>query len=173
MKVVSLVSMFFFAVFISACGSGESGSSNDSSQTPAAPPISIPPDPYNLDRSPDIAGPDQDGDRVRDDIAAAIQSFQLTEDKRRALMDVAQALRRAITQSGTKSEAYTNALELQRTIGCMASLDPDNFARLVNTIEAITANTEARTYAYIRFHELLGPSIFPDIIQPICRVGVS
>jgi hypothetical protein len=131
--------------------------------------MQVPPDPYNLDRSADLAGPDQDHDGVRDDIAAAITSFQLTDDKRRALMDVAKAVQLAVTRSQSKSEAYNNALEIQRAISCLASLDPDNFTRLVKTLEAITANTEARTYAYIQFHELLGPTIFPEITQPGCH----
>jgi hypothetical protein len=131
--------------------------------------LGIPPDPYNLDRSSDLTGPDQDNDGVRDDIAAAIKSFQLSEDQRLALMGVAKALQLAVTRSSTKTEAYNNALALQRAIGCMALRDPDNFARLIKTLEALTANTEARTYAYIQFHESLGPTIFPETTQPVCH----
>lgn len=108
-----------------------------------------------LDRSTDIAGPDANGNGVRDDIEAWINSQQLSDVQKKALMQDARATQRTLLVD------LNDRAALQRTDeGLMASTKcgGDSFSKssdfypLANKIEGMTANTRQRAERYMKYN---------------------
>lgn len=108
-----------------------------------------------LDRSSDIVGPDVNKNGVRDDIEAWLNTLQVSDAQRKALMQDARATQRTLVVD-LKDKAA-----LQRTgEGLTASTNcgGDNFSpyatwsSLAGKIEAMTANTKERAVRYMQYN---------------------
>ena len=108
-----------------------------------------------LDRSSDIAGPDINGNGVRDDIEAWINSQQATDGQRKALLQKARSLQRTLVTDLTDKSALQAAGEgLAASSNCGAIQFPEysTFSKLARNIEAMTANTRARAERYMKYN---------------------
>jgi len=115
-----------------------------------------------LDRSSDIAGPDANKNGVRDDIEAWINTLNVTEPQRKALMQSARSLQQTLLVDLTDKAA------LQRTgEGLMASINCGGdrftpyaeFSQLSGKIEAMTANTRERAMRYMQYNKARSGSV--------------
>jgi hypothetical protein len=116
-----------------------------------------------LDRSNDIAGPDANKNGVRDDIEAWINTLNVTEPQRKALMQSARSLQQTLLVDLDDNTAVQRVGE-----GLMASTkcSGDRFEPsreksypLTDKIEAMTANTRTRTERYIRYNKASSGSV--------------
>jgi len=109
-----------------------------------------------LDRSTDIAGPDANKNGVRDDIEAWINSLNVTEPQRKALMQKAKALQQTLLVDLADKAAVQRAGEgLMASTKCGADkFDPfEEFIKPNTRIEAMTANTRARAERYMQYNK--------------------
>lgn len=115
-----------------------------------------------LDRSSDIAGPDANRNGVRDDIEAWINTLNVTEPQRKALMQSARSLQQTLLVDLTDKAA------LQRTgEGLMASINCGGdrftpyaeFSQPSGKIEAMTANTRERATRYMQYNKARSGSV--------------
>ena len=166
------------AALLAACGSGGS----DSPTSPASSPSSSASSPVSggstlaaqiaqlerqggyptLDRSASIAGPDANQNGVRDDIEAWINTLDVTEPQRKALMQKAKSLQQTLLVDLTDKSA------LQRTgEGLMASSNCggdrftsfEEYYKLSSKIEAMTANTRQRAERYMQYNKARSGSV--------------
>jgi hypothetical protein len=109
-----------------------------------------------LDRSSDIAGPDANGNGVRDDIEAWIKAQPVNEAQRKALIQDARATQRTLVVD-LKDQAA-----LQKTgegLAASAKCGGDHFSnyadftRMTGKIEAMTANTKERAMRYMQYNQ--------------------
>ena len=115
-----------------------------------------------LDRSSDIAGPDANGNGVRDDIEAWINAQPVTEPQRKALMQKARALQRTLSVDFTDKAAVQSAGE--QTMAA-TNCGGDRFTPLAKyielsgKIEAMTANTRERAMRYLQYSKARSGSV--------------
>jgi len=110
----------------------------------------------SLDRSSDIAGPDNNKNGVRDDIESWINTLIVTELQRRALMQKAKTLQQTLLVDFNDKDAVQRVGEgLMASNKCGASrfMPYDEFSVLRGKIEAMTANTRARAARYMQFNK--------------------
>jgi hypothetical protein len=115
-----------------------------------------------LDRSSDIAGPDANKNGVRDDIEAWINTLNVTEPQRKALMQKARALQQTLLVDLADKDALQRAGE-----GLMASTNCGGdrftpyaeFSQLRGKIEAMTANTRERAMRYMQYNKARSGSV--------------
>ncbi|RYF49203.1 MAG: hypothetical protein EOO27_34060 [Comamonadaceae bacterium] len=108
-----------------------------------------------LDRSADIAGPDANGNGVRDDIEAWINSQQLSDAQKKALMQRGRALQKTLLVSLADQAALQVTGEgLMASSKCGGESFPKrtDFYSLGNKIEAMTANTRQRAERYMKYN---------------------
>lgn len=108
-----------------------------------------------LDRSSDIAGPDANSNGVRDDIEAWIQSLQVNDAQRKALMQEARALQKTLTVDLTDREALQRSGDELMASGKCGSIQFSpyaEFSKLNGKIEAMTANTRERAGRYLKYN---------------------
>jgi len=108
-----------------------------------------------LDRSTDVAGPDANGNGVRDDIEAWINTQPVTTDQKTALMQNARAFQHTLTVDLTDATALESSRnELMAAVHCGSSRFPAfaDFYPYNQKIEAITANTRERAMRYIQYN---------------------
>lgn len=108
-----------------------------------------------LDRSPDVRGPDANGNGVRDDIDAHISALSLTNTQWKAAQQTARVQQRALLVDVKDKAAVA---ELGRAsmaaTACLAdSFDPERRLSydIGLKIEAITANTPERAARYMKY----------------------
>lgn len=108
-----------------------------------------------LDRSPDVRGPDANGNGVRDDIDAYISALSLTNAQWKAAQQTARVQQRALLVDVKNKAAVA---ELGRAsmaaTACLAdSFDPERRLSydIGLKIEAITANTPERAARYMKY----------------------
>lgn len=113
-----------------------------------------------LDRSDSLAGPDLDGNGVRDDVDAWIKS-KLTDPKQiAAAMQSAKAMQKAILVDLTNKVATRAVMALNdRATYCMlsvfpASANPAGYD-FDSKIESLTTNTKPRLRAYLAYNKAL------------------
>lgn len=112
-----------------------------------------------LDRSASLAGPDADGNGVRDDIDAYINGKFSDLKQRKAVLQDARAMQKAVLVDATNKEATKAvSLEIFASVNCMFSAFPDGEGQVSpiaigGKIEAITANTKTRLKAYLAYNK--------------------
>ena len=146
-------------VTISAAVGSVNGSSSTRIQTVLA----------TLDRSTDVAGPDKDGNGVRDDIDQVIAGFGLTASQAKALTQFAAALQVAILSSPDKTAAYSNAVELHRGQECVFSQVRADSTKYTKQIKAFTLNTQPRVMAFAGFSHYAGGAVYPQPTGTVCK----
>jgi hypothetical protein len=146
-------------VTISAAVGSVNGSSSTKVQTVLA----------NLDRSTDVAGPDKDGNGVRDDIDQVIAGFGLTASQAKALTQFAAALQVAILTSPDRTSAYSNAVELHRGQECVFSQLTADSTKYTKQIKAFTLNTQPRVMAFADFSHNASGAVYPQPTGTVCK----
>lgn len=108
-----------------------------------------------LDRSDSMAGPDANGNGVRDDIEAWINAQPVTDVQKKALLQSAKTLQRTLLVDLNDKQALQQVGE-----GLMASTKcaGDNFPKrsdsyiYTDKIEAMTSNTRQRAERYMKYN---------------------
>ncbi|HEY2419744.1 MAG TPA: hypothetical protein VGH84_17645 [Steroidobacteraceae bacterium] len=109
-----------------------------------------------LDRSDDIAGPDTNKNGVRDDIEAWINTLNVTEPQRKALMQDARATQRALLVDLTDKAAVQRVGEGLMASNHCGAIRFKPFAEFIGPsqkIEAMTANTRERAARYMQYNK--------------------
>ena len=115
-----------------------------------------------LDRSNSIAGPDINGNGVRDDIDAYIATLPDTAAQKSALKQQSSVLSKAMTVDLTNQTAL---LDVSRQIGAAAACnhskyDPSTASKKSAEMEKLTVNTKQRFDAYVKFSKALSGTTF-------------
>ena len=115
-----------------------------------------------LDRSNSIAGPDVNGNGVRDDIDAYIATLPDTAAQKSALKQQSSVLSKAMTVDLTNQIAL---LDVSRQIGAAAACnhskyDPSTASKKSAEMEKLTVNTKQRFDAYTKFSKALSGTTF-------------
>jgi hypothetical protein len=169
---------------IVGCGGGSSGQTSPSSQPPsngssnaASTALSIRAEVERLerdnvlptlDRSSDVAGPDLNGDGVRDDVGRYIDALPITEPQKKAALQRAKVQQRALTidLSNRRSVKALAAASMAATACIGDQFEPDRRRsyEISRAIEAITSNTPERSMRYMEYMRALsGTSTgYPD-----------
>jgi hypothetical protein len=138
-------------LFLAACGGEDSNAPQANPAAGAALPA--------LDRSSDLAGPDRDGDGIRDDVAAWIDQQAFDAPRRAAMRQMARALQAAIVSDPNNPDAvHANSWLGTSAVACVMTRLPDGASRVAR-LRGITANTEARTRAYLAYSAALDGSV--------------
>jgi len=115
-----------------------------------------------LDRSTDIAGPDANKNGVRDDIEAWINTLDVTELQRKALMQKAKSLQQTLLVDLHDKDAVQRVgEELMASTNCGGDRFTPyvEFSRLNGKIEAMTANTRQRAERYMQYNKASSGSV--------------
>ncbi|MEM7217387.1 MAG: hypothetical protein AAF515_03410 [Pseudomonadota bacterium] len=186
MRTVKVLIASAILISVTGCGGGGGGSDltppTPPPPPPAPPPNSSPP-PASIDdivldaessgvietfdRTDSLGGVDADDDGIRDDIAAYIDSFELSSARASAATQLARSLQTGMTIDVQNPQAVQEAaVSLRRAVACVAERSPDplSISTLVRALEAATANTRQRTDQYIAFNKALGGDVLrlPD-----------
>ncbi|MFQ2235009.1 hypothetical protein ACK32R_04760 [Aeromonas dhakensis] len=110
-----------------------------------------------LDRSQDIAGPDANGNGVRDDMDDYINGLPDTEPQKQALRQNYSTLRSLLLLDTTDTTAVVEGMRRSSaSVACMyANYSEDEAARLhqrLQEAESYSVNTRERFMAYARFN---------------------
>jgi hypothetical protein len=124
-----------------------------------------------LDRGSDLAGPDANGNGIRDDIDAFIAEQSYTSSQRSAVEQLARALQRATAGgAATTGEARAIMQQVQNGADCVLSrFNTATAAAVGRTYEKYTANTEARVRAYLNFDSLLDGTVLTSSGSSSCE----
>lgn len=184
------------AMFLAACGGGRTSSPSAPAATEPAPRPSEPsmkdqideleqqgvlPE---LDRSTDIAGPDADGNGIRDDIDAYIAALPVSEPVKRAARQVARVQQKSLLLD-LKDKPVLMALSdaSMESTACMSStilngVSPELESRMLREghaiifkIEAITANTPERAERYLAYMGALHGTTTTYPTGKVCEDG--
>lgn len=117
-----------------------------------------------------LAGPDSDGDGVRDDVAEAIRRMPVSPDMRAYLAQTAEVEQRIMTldttAEGARETAYAIAQEANRLISCVpATLDVHDAWDQGDTVQALVENTPERRAQVRKFSRLIDGR---DFVEPTC-----
>jgi hypothetical protein len=165
-----------FAMFLAACGGGQSPSPSAPASTEPAPRPSEPSmkDQLDaleqqgvlpkLDRSTDIAGPDADGNGIRDDIDAYIAALPVSDEVKKAARQRARVQQRsmlidlkdrisllALSDASMASTACMSSTILKNVPSELQYKTLRNGHAIALRIEAITANTPERAERYLAY----------------------
>ena len=109
-----------------------------------------------LDRSASIVGPDANGNGVRDDIEAYVNSLPLSPVQKRAVMQDARATQNTLTVDLTDKAALQKAgdalMASSKCLGDSFVPDAEGPSFLSGKIEAMTANTRERSRQYMAYN---------------------
>jgi hypothetical protein len=116
----------------------------------------------------DIAGPDEDHDHIRDDIATFIdQTWGADERKRLSARQYARSLEHGLVYAEDKQRALEAGDEDSRAIECLyayyTSQDADPIWK---ELQARTVDTQARLKAYFKLQNQLGGGYFAGAAEP-------
>jgi len=107
-----------------------------------------------------VAGTDADGDGVRDDVQAWIQSAYPDPVVRSAARQLAVSLQAMLVNTSGESGALAAAAAMNAAIDCLYALDPAAFGGRVDAVEAAVVNTGNRARAYARAGAHLSGDVF-------------
>jgi hypothetical protein len=166
-----LTGSVLLAATLTACSGGGSGDSS-SGTAPTAPDgltlaqqiaqLERKGDYPTLDRSADIAGPDANQNGVRDDIEAWINTLDVTEPQRKALMQDAKSLQQALlVDINDKAAVQQVGEKMMAAINCGGDIFTSNaeHSKLGGKIEAMTANTRQRAERYMQYNKASSGSV--------------
>ncbi len=111
-----------------------------------------------LDRSPSISGPDTNTNGIRDDVEAYLNAQPYSVPQRNAALQIAKAMQTVLlVPSGDQASSDAAALASMRAVHCLfdrfsASTSP-TAGETLNLIEKLTANTKARSQAYLAYND--------------------
>lgn len=112
-----------------------------------------------LDRSDDLAGPDENHNSIRDDIDTYIAKQNYAEPQRKASEQLARSFQQAVIAGGDDTLAQDNAqpiaTRMSRAINCAYDTQPETAARNVETYKSLTTNTKQRLKAYLHYSKAL------------------
>lgn len=115
-----------------------------------------------LDRSASLAGPDADGNGIRDDIDAWIASRQATPARQAALVQLARAYQAAVT-SGSQNAAAAQDMAARsgQAISCILARSGSETEGMqaVSALRKMTANTRERVHAYLAYARALDGAV--------------
>ena len=134
---ILLIGMVWLAVGLTSC-------SGDSSQTPPAA------------AQETVAGVDANGDGVRDDIEAYIDTTYPAPaqgDINRALRQFARAAQATMIDASEPVPSVTHAAERFRALECLMARRPGDFHLIFVELRARLLNTTARSLAYLQADE--------------------
>ena len=167
-----LVGVVFLA--LSACG-GKSGAPTRPASSPASAasaPVSLKSQIEMLersgalpalDRSASIVGPDVNGNGVRDDIEAYVNSLPFSPAQKRAVMQKARSLQNTLTVDLTDKAALQKAGDaLMASTNCLGDsfvADAGVRSMMSGKIEAMTANTRERSKQYMAYNAARSGSV--------------
>ena len=135
--IVLLIGMVWLAVGLTSCGAGSSD---------------IPP-PAAQET---VAGIDANGDGVRDDIEAYIDTTYPPppqSDINRVLRQFARAAQATMIDASEPAPSVTHAAERFRALECLMAHRPGDFHLIFVELRARVLNTTARSLAYLRADE--------------------
>ena len=145
-----------------ACGGGDGDTGQDSGITPSAAPSSVREALLKMDadgtapklnRDADVAGTDVDGNGVRDDLDAYINSLPDTEPQKKALRQGYRVLRNLLLLDTTDTTAVLDGMRNSAaSIWCICSRYGSDANKKSGEVEKYTVNTEERFKAYARFN---------------------
>lgn len=156
----------FAALLLSACGSGngtgqntpQSSNAFSESRLVAEKTGAIP----VLDRTTSLLGTDADGNGVRDDIDAYINSLPDTALQKKALKQVATSLTETLTVDTLNPTAVSTAVtNSMNSIRCISAQYGDNGYKSAKTIEKYTINTKERFVVYMKFNQEMSGKVWP------------
>lgn len=114
-----------------------------------------------LDRSDDLAGPDENNNGVRDDIEAYIEKEYSDPQQRAAAMQIARAAQKSVLVDVNDKDAVRQVVrEKSRAINCTFTVfnhaeDDKNPAIVSREIHDMTKNTKSRLLAYMEYNSAL------------------
>jgi hypothetical protein len=109
-----------------------------------------------LDESPGFMEPDTNGNGVRDDIEAWINSLPHSAEQKTALMQFAAAQQKTLSSTGSVAEAQAANVVARKATGCLRKrFTLDETASVAGRIESYTANTLERAMSYTKHIDLL------------------
>jgi hypothetical protein len=132
--IVLMIGMVWFAVGLTSCG-------GDSSEPP--PPAA----------QESLSGTDANGDGVRDDIEAYIDTtypVPAQGDTNRALRQFARAAQATMLDASDPARSIAHAAERFRALECMMARRPGDFHVLFVELRARLLNTTARSVTYLQ-----------------------
>ena len=115
-----------------------------------------------LDRTTSVAGPDANGDGVRDDVATWIAAQGYTSDVSKAATQLAKAYQVVLTVPSTDDTALRAArLASSDAVECVMqrSASIDAGYKMVADLRRVTVNTDARVTAYLKYGELVNDTV--------------
>lgn len=126
-----------------------------------------------IDTNDDLAGPDEDGDGVRDDISAFIDAMVESEEIKLAIKQEARIYHRVMINEflGKPEEILESAYEIAllglSTAACYEyrGLTLEEEREVSSILEKLTFNTKERIIAYIRYNKLLDGTSY-TLLQP-------
>ncbi|MHA2937527.1 chromosome partitioning protein ParA [Vibrio sp. RC27] len=112
-----------------------------------------------LDRSDDIAGPDENQDGIRDDIEAYIEALQVKDPIRTVIKQNARNLQSVMTNDFSKENnktlelAYNLKLNSRKIEACYFArgVELNDLSNLISSLEALTTDTKSRALQYSTF----------------------
>ncbi len=168
-----LVGMLFMSMLIlTGCGNGSNSATSTDSQNNAPGSLNstneqliadlensgeIP----TLDRSSDIKGSDTDDNGIRDDIDTYIESMPITDEQKKAVIQLARSMQDSLLVDTKNDVALQNDdVKSIRAIQCLdIKFDDIPMERkILISIESKTANTKERAMKYIQYNNALSGS---------------
>jgi hypothetical protein len=119
----------------------------------------LPPDPGVAGKAT-LEGIDTDKDGLRDDVQRYIYMNFNKEDERKVLINLANNIQIMILNSQDKNSAINAAQQMSLNLECLYYLNSTNASKVVENIEALSANTELRFAAYMKANENLSGETF-------------
>ena len=161
------------AMVLAACGSSSSSDGGDQTpiedQTPAQKVQTLEKTGKlpKLDRTPTLAGPDTNGNGIRDDIDEYIKATFSNSKQVAAVNQLAKAFQNTILVDVTNKDAVRKVrTALTNASNCVHSTFPYdgsastlNASTVVQRFEAMTPNTKVRMKAYLAYNKALDGSV--------------
>lgn len=120
-----------------------------------------------LDRGPSLAGPDANGNGIRDDIDTYLAKLNLPLPLRLAAEQLARGFQSAVALNSA-DKALTAPIDerIKNGVSCVWSRFPKvitpgalTAGQMVSTLQKLTANTEARTLSYLKYNGSLNGTV--------------
>lgn len=127
-----------------------------------------------LDRSSSVAGADANANGIRDDVEAYISARPYSAPQKQAAMQTAKSLQ-AMMLVNASDKAATDAVSVAsgRAIHCLVTRFPEasglNAERVVEDLEKVTANTEARIKAYLEYSAARDGTVSTVLREDTCE----
>ncbi|OOE73816.1 chromosome partitioning protein ParA [Salinivibrio sp. ML290] len=132
-----------------------------------------------IDRSDSVAGRDENGDGIRDDIEAFLNALEVKEPVRNALKQDARQAQKNLYYDfsqdthANRKKAFEISEEYNKVLACkgFVGISVDDSIDTSETIESLTYNTKKRTMAYLEYNHLLdgSTSIMLDDKEEYCE----